>query len=417
MATHVDIRTFHAVSQSMDSLVNKNAGLYETGREGDSDLLQGLRVALVHDWLVNMRGGERVLESLCQRFPEAPIFTLLYKPGSVSAAISSHKIETSVLQNLPFAITKYRNYLPVFPLLAELSKVKDYDVVISTSHAVAKAMVKKDRDRRPLHICYIHTPMRYIWDRFDDYFGVAQVGYLASHCVYSPIAKLLQRYDKMTASRVDVFVANSRFVAGRVKCHYGRDAKVVAPPVEVQRFAHWPRRPEEWYLVVSALAPYKRVDHAILACASLGRELKIVGSGPEAENLKNIAREAGAKVEFLGFVEDQSLAEYYSRARALLFPGVEDFGIVPVEAIAAGCPVIAFAMGGILDSMTSGTAEFYSSDTSEGLRQAITNFEKRTFLEAELRDRAAAFAPEQFLRKFEAVLTQAVQGRYRTREA
>jgi glycosyltransferase involved in cell wall biosynthesis len=370
--------------------------------------LGSLRVALVHDWLVNMRGGEKVLELICRRFPDAPLWTLLYVPGSVSRTIEDRQIRTSLLQSLPFAPTKYRHYLPLFPLFAELTKVRDFDLVISSSHAVAKGMVKKGKDCRPLHICYIHTPMRYIWDRFDDYFGADKVGAFASQFFFRPLSRMLQAYDKETVDRVDVFIANSRFVAERVKRLYGRDAEVLPPPVDVESFAAAKRAPEDWYLMVSALAPYKRVDHAIRACASLGRDLRIVGSGPEEKKLKSLARDVGANVEFMGFVDGADLVEYYRRARGLLFPGVEDFGIVPVEAIATGCPVVAFRRGGVLDSMTDETAELYSEETVEGLREAIVSFENRSFSEQELRDRAARFAPECFLSRFEQILERAL---------
>jgi glycosyltransferase involved in cell wall biosynthesis len=219
---------------------------------------------------------------------------------------------------------------------------------------------------------------------------------------------MLQAYDKETVDRVDVFIANSRFVAERVKRLYGRDAEVLPPPVDVESFAAAKRAPEDWYLMVSALAPYKRVDHAIRACASLGRDLRIVGSGPEEKKLKSLARDVGANVEFMGFVDGADLVEYYRRARGLLFPGVEDFGIVPVEAIATGCPVVAFRRGGVLDSMTDETAELYSEETVEGLREAIVSFENRSFSEQELRDRAARFAPECFLSRFEQILERAL---------
>jgi glycosyltransferase involved in cell wall biosynthesis len=367
-----------------------------------------LRVILIHDWLVNMRGGEKVLELLCTRFPDAPLSTLLYVPGSVSDTIANHPIKTSLLQHLPLASTRYRQYLPFFPLIAELSKVKNCDVVISSSHAVAKAMVKKNRNRLPLHICYIHTPMRYIWDRFDDYFGPDQVGSFASRCFFQPMAKMLRTYDQRTVNRVDIFVANSTFVADRVKRLYGREAVVLPPPVDVKRFAETKRCPEDWYLVVSALAPYKRIDHAISACAAMGRRLKIVGAGPEEKKLRNLARDLQADVEFVGFASDSALAEYYSRARGLLFPGVEDFGIVPVEAIAAGCPVIAFCQGGILESMTDRTAQLYSDQTAEGLRKAMNDFETRTFSEFDLRSRAAEFTTQKFLDRFERILERAL---------
>ena len=367
-----------------------------------------LQVALVHDYLSGMRGGEKVLESLCRLFPDAPLYTLLHNRGSVSPLIEYRAITTSPLQYLPFVATKYRHYLPLFPVCAELTKVGDCDLVISTSHAVAKAMVRRRRGK-PKHICYIHTPMRYVWDRFDDYFGSAKVGRLPSRYFYRPIARALQSYDRATNDRVDVFVANSRFVAERVRRIYQRPAEVVFPPVDVERFAALERAPEDWYVVVSALAPYKRVDLAIAACAALGRPLKIVGSGPELAGLRDLARQLGAQVEFLGFIPDAEVGNYYRRARALLFPGVEDFGIVPLEAIASGCPVVALGEGGILDSMTTDTAVLYSDPSVEGLRAAILEFEARTFDELALRRRARAFSEDAFLSGFTAVLDETLR--------
>jgi glycosyltransferase involved in cell wall biosynthesis len=326
---------------------------------------------------------------------------VLNGPGSVSPTITSRRITTSWLQRLPLASKKYRHYLPLFPLFAEATQVgpEDADIVISTSHAVAKAMVRRHRGR-PLHICYIHTPMRYAWDRFDDYFVPEQVGAFLSRWLFRPVVKLLQRYDLATVNRVDVFCANSTFVAQRVQRIYRRDAQVVCAPVDATRWQHVPRQPEDWYLMVSALAPYKRVDHAIEACASLGRSLKIVGSGPEELRLRALAARRGADVAFLGFVPDEELAGYYARGRGLLFPGVEDMGIVPLEAIASGCPVIALGEGGILDTMSSETAVFYSEPTAAGLRNAMLEFEGRSFREAALRARAAEFSKEKFKVRF-----------------
>jgi glycosyltransferase involved in cell wall biosynthesis len=357
-----------------------------------------------------MRGGEKVLELLCKRFPEAPLWTLLYVPGTVSDFIANRTIKTSPLQHLPGVRSKYRYYLPLYPLMAELTKVQDADIVISTSHAVAKAMVRGRNNRPIVHICYIHTPMRYVWDRFDDYFGPERVGTVASRLVFRPITRLLQMYDLQTVNRVDRFVANSHFVADRVKRLYGRDADILPPPVDVDRFAGSVRHPEDWYLMVTALAPYKRVDDAVRACAALGRKLKIIGSGPEQVNLQALARDLGGEVEFCGFVSDDQLVDYYSRARALLFPGVEDFGIVPVEAIAAGCPVVALLRGGVLDSMTDETAVLYTEQSVNGLVQAILDCERRSFDEVDLRRRASKFAPDRFLFEFERILLNTLEG-------
>jgi glycosyltransferase involved in cell wall biosynthesis len=368
------------------------------------------QVALAHDWLTGMRGGEKVLELLCRRFPEAPLWTLIHNPETVSATITSRSIHTSLLQQLPFARKKYRHYLPFFPIFAETNKVSHADIVVSTSHAVAKSMVKRGPRHCKLHICYIHTPMRYAWEMFDEYFGPERVGWLKSQLFFKPLLRWVKWYDRATTERVDVFIANSSYVAERVRRCYGREAAVLAPPVDLSRFAGVRRQPEDWFLVVSALVPYKRVDHAIRACARLDRRLKIVGSGPETEKLRRLARELGAKVDFTGFADDEQLTGYYLRAKALLFPGVEDFGIVPVEAIGAGCPVIAFKKGGILDSMTEHTAVFYKEQTEDGLSEGIRRFEatQTRFDEATLRQHAALFGEAAFLKGFEQLLDQAL---------
>jgi len=282
-------------------------------------------------------------------------------------------------------------------------------LVISSSHAVAKAMVRKNRFNAPVHICYIHTPMRYVWDRFDDYFGPKKVGIFLSRFFFKPISKLLQIYDFKTVPRVDTFVANSRFVAKRVQKIYDRSAEVLHPPVNLKRFGNLKRDPKDWYLMVTALTPYKKIDQGLRACASLRRKLKIVGSGPEEKKLKALALELNVDVEFLGFLPDEEVIKYYCQGKALLFPGVEDFGIVPVESIASGCPVIAYKEGGILDSMTEKTAVFYNSQTSEGLENAIMEFEKRNFIESELKSQAAQFSEEKFLEKFETILSRALE--------
>lgn len=372
--------------------------------------VDGPRVALVHDWLTGMRGGEKVLDILCGLYPDAPLYTLLHVRGAVSATIENRRIRSSLLQKMPRAAEKYRHYLPLFPLFAELNKARDADLVISTSHAVAKAMVERRGNKRPYHICYIHTPMRYAWDMFDDYFGPDRVGALASRYFFRPVMSGLQAYDRRTVDRVDLFLANSSYVAERVRRIYGRDADVLAPPVDTARFTGLEREPEDWYLVVSALVPYKRVDETILACKRLGRRLKIVGSGPERSALQKLAADLGADVEFLGFVGDEELGDYYRRARALLFPGVEDFGIVPVESIACGCPVIALGTGGILDSMTRETAILYNEPTVESLIDAMSEFESREsgFLPDKLRARAAHFSQDKFAAQFTFIAERAL---------
>lgn len=369
-------------------------------------------VSLVHDWLTGQRGGEKVLQAICKLYPGAPIWTLLHVPGSVSRQIEEHPIYPSLLQHLPRAAKKYRNYLPMFPLFAELHRADANQLIFSTSHAVAKSMVRRRKDGA-LHICYIHTPIRYVWDLFEEYFGAERYGWFLSRFFFWPIVRLLRIYDVRTANRVDYFVANSTYVAERVHRIYRRECAVLPPPVAVDRFFPLERAPEDWYLVVSALVPYKRVDDAIRACHLLGRKLKIVGTGPEFEQLQTLARSLGADVEMLGPIGDKELADHYRRGRALLFPGIEDFGIVPVESIASGCPVIALGKGGVLDSMTEKTAVFYQEETAEGLARAINEFEtrERDFSLVELRRQAESFSEEHFLEGLRTIIDKVEQGR------
>lgn len=356
---------------------------------------KGLRVALVHDWLTGYRGGERVLDAIAEIFPDAPIYTLVHVPGAVPKTIESHAIKTSFLQHLPMATTKYRHYLPLFPLAAETLIDKKYDLIVSTSHAVAKSV----RTHGAKHWCYIHSPMRYVWDRFDDYFGADRVGWLASRLFFKPIAAMLRSYDRCTATRVSHYAANSHFVAQRVQSFYHRVAEVIHPPVAVEKFADVKRMPQDYYLFFSALVPYKRADLAIQACEKLGRKIKIVGGGPELSYLKSLA-----KTQLVSFHEkpsDDDVKQFYGEARALIFPAVEDFGIVPVEALAAGLPVIGLREGGLLDSQNDQTCEFFKHQTVEDLSGAILRFEKNEsrFQPEILRQKAQAFSKERFLRE------------------
>ncbi|MCB0394473.1 MAG: glycosyltransferase, partial [Bdellovibrionales bacterium] len=304
------------------------------------------KVALVHDWLTGYRGGEKVLEVICELFPEAPLYTLVHVQGSVPNSIENRKIHTSFIQKMPFGKSKYRHYLPLFPLAAETLLPKGYDYVISTSHAVAKSV----RTHGAKHWCYIHSPMRYVWDRFDDYFGPEIVGALPSRLFFKPITNCLARYDQRTADRVDHYVANSQFVANRVQRFYGKQSEVINPPVSLDRFGGIEREPSDYYLFFSALVPYKKADLAIKACQNSKRKLVILGGGPELTKLKGLANS-----EYIKFVEspsDEEVSKHFAKAKALIFPAVEDFGIIPVEALSAGLPVIGLRSGGILDSQT-----------------------------------------------------------------
>jgi len=354
------------------------------------------RVALVHDWLTGMRGGERCLEAVCELFPDAPLFTLLHVPGSVSPTIERRRIVTSFVQRLPGAAEHYRHYLPLFPAAVRGLSPEGVDVVLSLSHCAAKAV------RVPpgaLHLCYCFTPMRYVWDLEADYAGGA--GWL-SRMALPPLAAALRRWDRRTEG-VHEFVAISRHIAARIRRVYGREAAVIYPPVDLDRFTIAPKT-DDYYLVVSALAPYKRVDLAVLAATRAGRRLLVVGRGPEEARLRALA---GPGVTFLGWRSDAEVADLYARCRAVLFTAVEDFGIVPLEAAAAGRPTLALARGGALETMVglgagaAPTAVFFEEQTVEAVVAAMKTFEAAAhrFEPAALRAHAAAFDRPRFARE------------------
>jgi glycosyltransferase involved in cell wall biosynthesis len=371
-------------------------------------MIPGLRVALVHDWLTGMRGGERCLEVFCELFPDADLYTLLHVPGSVSPVIERRRIVTSFLQRLPAAAARYRYYLPLFPAAMRAFDFSAYDLVLSSSHAVAKAA----RPRRgATHVCYCFTPMRYIWDLYDDYFGARAP--LAARLGMPPIAAALRRWDRRTSARVGRFVAISHFVADRIRRVWGRDSDVIHPPVDVARFSIADDGARDYYLVVSALVPYKRVDIAVEAATRMGRRLLVVGSGPEAARLRALA---GPSVEFLGWRDDTRVAELYARARAVLFPSMEDFGIVPLEAMAAGRPVVAYGVGGAtetvigLDGDGAATGVFFPEQSVESLVGAMTTLEANAhrFEPKTLRRHAEAFDRPLFRDRVAAYLSEAV---------
>jgi len=348
-----------------------------------------MNIALVHDWLTGMRGGEKVLEVLCDLYPAADILTLLHVPGSVSPRIERHRIRTSLIQRLPRSRTQYRQYLPLFPFAIEQFNLDRYDLVISSSHCVAKAVVVPPRTH---HLCYCHSPMRYAWDQFDAYFGAARVGSTRSRWIYRPMLSRLARWDAATAPRVHRFVANSRHVASRILRYYGRDASVVHPPVDTDFYCPASVPPEDHFLIVSALVPYKRIDLAIESCRRAGASLRIVGNGPDRDRLE---RQAGATVAFLGQVTDEQIRDEYRRARAVILAGEEDFGIVPVEAQACGCPVVALGRGGALETVIDGeTGACFGEPTVDSLVEALNRVVSLRLVPARIRQHATQFSRE-----------------------
>ena len=367
------------------------------------------RVAIVHDWLTGMRGGEKVLDAICERYPGADLFTLLHVCGSVSAVIERRRIVTSWLQRLPAARRYYRQCLPVFPWLVEQFDLDRYDLVISSSHCVAKAVVTRPD---AVHICYCHTPMRYAWDQFDAYFGPARVGRVASG-VLRRVMAAMARWDRATSDRVQRYVTNSQHVARRIRQYYNREASVVYPPVDTAFFqpdasAVIDRRE---CLIVSALVPYKRIEIAIDACRLADVGLAIVGDGPDRARLERVAAERGAAVRFLGRRSDDEVRAAYRRAAAVLMPGEEDFGIVPVEAQACGRPVVALAHGGARETIADGETGVLVDDPgadafAAGIRAALD----RRFEAVAIRRHAEQFGRACFGDAFEAIVSDTRAG-------
>ena len=352
-----------------------------------------MEIAIVHDWLTGMRGGEKVLMALLELFPRADIFTLVYRPEKVDPAFRERRVTASFLQRLPLGKTKYQYYLPLYWELMRGLDLSKYDLVISSSSACAK-WVKVPKTAT--HVCYCHTPMRYIWDQFDDYFGPSANPLVRlSARMFQPY---LQRCDLKSNSGVTNFIANSTEVQERIKRIYGRDSDIFHPPVDVDRFKVKSGK-GEYYLVISALVPYKKVDMAVRVCTKRNLPLVVVGQGPEEARLRQLA---GPTVSFKGWASDAELPAYYEKAKALLFPGKEDFGIVPVESLASGCPVIAFGEGGVLDTVKDGeSGVLYRERTDEALSAAIDRFEKMDFDPQALRQKAMSFSRDRFLFKMQ----------------
>ena len=330
--------------------------------------IPGARVALVHDWLTGMRGGERVLDALCRLFPDAPIYTLVHLPGKVGGAIARHEIRTSALQRVPGIERWYRHLLPLYPAALRAMRLKPADLVISSSHCVAKSVVAP---RGARHLCYCHTPVRYAYDQFDAYFGPARVGRVTSSLM-RPVMSAFARWDVRTSGRPDRYVANSQHVARRIARHYNRRSAVTYPPVDTVYYTPQPGERDARALIVSALVPYKRVDVAIAACRQVGVPLTIVGQGPERERLRAAA---GRDVEFVGALTDTEVRQQYRTASVVLLPGEEDFGIVPVEAQACGTPVVALGRGGATETVIDGETGVLTEDGIEafaaGMRRAL----------------------------------------------
>jgi glycosyltransferase involved in cell wall biosynthesis len=357
-----------------------------------------MKVALTHDWLNGMRGGEKVLEVFCDLYPEADLYTLFYEPDRVSPKIRALDPVASVLQRFPFARRRYRYYLPLFPWAIGRFDMTIYDVVISSSHCAAKGVRTHDSQ---VHICYCHAPMRYIWDQFEVYFGGRRRWRLSSILMRRWVERLRQ-WDVDTAQRVNAFIANSATVAKRIERYYNREATVVHPPIDTKKFQPRGGKPGDYFLVVSALVPYKRIDLAVEAFNKMGRPLHVVGDGPELGRLRRVA---GSNIRFLGWVSDEELVGQYDRCRALVFPGEEDFGITAVEAQACGRPVIALRKGGVVETVRERrTGLFFSEPTAEALCKAVRALDDVVFDRGVIRAHAERFGGDRCRHELESTI-------------
>ena len=351
---------------------------------------KSIKAVLSHDWLTGMRGGERVLELLCEGFPDAPVYSLLHNPGTVSKTISRHRIETSCLQKVPGIFLKYRWFLPFFPWAVGRMKTPGADVLISTSHCIAKGVKPAPGTR---HLCYCFTPMRYAWIFYDEYFGKNPF----KKALFKPVLNGLRQWDMKASERVDRFVAISEHVRSRIQACYGRDADVVYPPVNTDFYTP-AGEPEDFDLIVSALVPYKRIDLAVMAYNQTGKKLKIVGIGTDGAELR---RAAGPNIEFLGWQDDAAVRDLYRRCRCLVFPGEEDFGIVPLEAQACGRPVVAYARGGALETVVDGVSGvFFKNQTADDLISALEKCHQTTWNSSAIRAHAEKFSRQHFIDGF-----------------
>ena len=358
------------------------------------------RVALVHYWLTGMAGGEKVLEALCRMYPQADVFTHVLDRDAISETLRSRRIETTFIDRIPGARRRYQLLLPLMPLASEQIDLSGYDIVISSESGPTKGVITGPDT---VHICYCHSPMRYAWDLYHEYRASRSS---LVRALMTPLMHYIRLVDRSSAVGVDRFIANSRFVARRIRKSYGRGASVVHPPVDTTRFGLADSH-EGYYLVLGRLIAYKRVDLAIEAVRGTDRELVVVGGGEESDTLRRVAP---PNVRFVGAASDEDVDRWVAGCRALVFPGLEDFGIVPVEAMSAGKPVVCFGRGGVLDSVPAGSAGVhFDEQTVEALSAALARFEAEgvAWSAEEIRTHALGFSEAVFAERIRAVVESA----------
>jgi len=363
-----------------------------------------MKLAFSHDWLNGMRGGEKCLEVLCELYPETPIYTLFCDKKQISRTIAAHRIHTSSLQWVPAIDRYYRYFLPLFPAAVESLKARNYDFILSFSHCASKGIQK---NRGAFHLCYCFTPMRYAWVLFDEYFK--RKPRPLQRAIQMQLERL-RKWDLRNSSEVDQFVAISEHVRNRIRHFYDRDARVIYPPVDTDFYTPDPKvKKEDYYLVVSALVPYKKIDLVIETFERLKRPVRIIGQGPERAYLES---KAGKNIRFLGWQSNEAIREAYRQARALIFPGEEDFGIVPVEAQACGTPVIAFRKGGALETIVEGqTGVFFGAQDAGCLEECVRAFELKKFDPDLIRFNALKFSRPRFAQEMRDAIRFYAKGR------
>lgn len=353
-----------------------------------------MKIALVHDFLVRLGGAERVLKELADMYPEAPIYTLLYDEEAVGAVFPKERIKTSFLQSLPSVLRRrYRYLFSLMPLAMERFNFAEYDLVISSSNAYAHGVLTGTDTK---HICYCHSPMRYLWDWAHEYLKENKISGLKLRYIQNRLHKM-RMWDKAASDRPDLYIANSKNTQKRISKYYRLDSEVIYPPVDIDRF-FVSNYSDDYFLIVSTITPFKKIDLAVEAFNKLGEKLVIVGDGVQRDSLE---KKAGKNITFTGFLPDVQVNEYLSKCRAFIFPGEEDFGIAPVEAMACGKPIIAYGKGGLLESVIEGeTGVFFDEPTAESLVSAVQSFIKKedSFDSQIIRKRAEEFGRKAFTR-------------------
>lgn len=362
-----------------------------------------MKIAIVHDWFDTPGGAENVVENLLELYPDADLFALVdfFSDENRKKYLKGKKVTTSFIQKLPFSKTKFRNYLPLFPIAIEQFNLDDYDLVISSSHAVAKGVLTGPHQ---LHICYQYSPMRYAWDMYHTYFKEHNIGGVKAFILRKVLHKI-RIWDVVSSNRVDKFVAISTLIQDRIQKYYRRESHIIFPPVNTENFTLCENK-EDFYFTASRLVPYKKVKLIVEAFNENGRALKVAGSGEQYEEIKRIAKN---NIEVLGYCSDDKMVEYMQQAKAFIYAAYEDFGIVPVEAMACGTPVIAYGKGGVLDTVKDEeTGILFEEQSIESLNHAIVKFENSSFEPGKVSEHAAYFSTIRFKNKFKAFVDENV---------